>query len=136
MQLLTGGAYCAEGHDSQLQWQRLPAPIAGVATRKAQLHEVAAALRKVAGEHSLLDAAGVIAFFSAMMCMVDATGHKNFAIKDGMETMVSRVSAIRRRTRDKLLPFVFLASGLLGTFLVSSRLLRRADGCGCSRCCV
>mmetsp|Transcript_99496 Transcript_99496/g.319277 ORF Transcript_99496/g.319277 Transcript_99496/m.319277 type:complete len:131 (+) Transcript_99496:1008-1400(+) len=102
-------------------------PIAGVATRKAQLDEVVAALRKVAGEHALLDAAGVIAFFSAMTCVLDATGHKNFAIKDWMETMVSRVSAIRRRTRGKLLPFVLLASGLLGTFLVSSRLLRRAD---------
>mmetsp|Transcript_99498 Transcript_99498/g.319287 ORF Transcript_99498/g.319287 Transcript_99498/m.319287 type:complete len:133 (+) Transcript_99498:1008-1406(+) len=107
--------------------ERLPAPIAGVATREAQLDEAAAALRKVAGEHVLLDAAGVIAFFSAMTCVVDATGHKNFAIADRMETMVSRVSAIRRRTRGKLLPFVLLASGLLGTFLVSSRLLRRAD---------
>jgi len=70
---------------------------------QARLDIATAALRAKGGDHALLDAAGVVAFFSAMTIMVDATGHNN-PFMPKITRVMERVVDVKKKVAGWLLP--------------------------------
>mmetsp|Transcript_56034 Transcript_56034/g.112310 ORF Transcript_56034/g.112310 Transcript_56034/m.112310 type:complete len:123 (+) Transcript_56034:614-982(+) len=87
---------------------------------RKQLREAAAAVERAAGEHALLDAAGVCAAFSLISIVVDATGHSSLAqtrVISAFRTL-SSLKAIAAR----FLPFVLGAGTAVGAIYMARAL--------------
>mmetsp|Transcript_77897 Transcript_77897/g.215285 ORF Transcript_77897/g.215285 Transcript_77897/m.215285 type:complete len:129 (-) Transcript_77897:297-683(-) len=69
-----------------------------------RLKSAIVALRKVGGEHLLMDAAAVASFFSTMTIVVDSTGHQS-ATSDFSSKAVEVIMGVKRKTK-RLLPVV------------------------------
>mmetsp|Transcript_42407 Transcript_42407/g.112234 ORF Transcript_42407/g.112234 Transcript_42407/m.112234 type:complete len:128 (-) Transcript_42407:376-759(-) len=66
--------------------------------------EASRRLRESAGEHTLLDAAGIVGMFAAMTIVVDANGHRMPKAMTAVLGPVIKCAQLSRRTRGWLLP--------------------------------